>query len=313
MADEPPHSLTRTRTRLERHIQQLGEARAQQILKVRERAALARAAREEELAEAYARYESRRVRRVEDLDGFEDEGVRQLGDAVRPHDGPSWGAIAAGFALIAVIGITGVIVYLLVRRKSDGTLGEVVQHHAPLAAAPQVYLINAGGGQSSVVRAAPVEVATSAAYDDSNTLSALSRIESQLQANNSRAQRIPTSAMLKTYRLPWLGDSSNNSQAVRVATSLDNPYEVVVRVVGPAGGLAALSFSQTELGNQRVIGPGLSMVPTGDVVIIPAGQQPQTIRMNPRQVLFARGNLGPANPTGAVVLSIAATDSYDAR
>jgi len=203
--------------------------------------------------------------------------------------GPSWAALTAGLALLAVVGVTGVIVYLMTRRTS-GT--------QPLAlGAPQMPNINIYTGQVGQV----------------GQTTALDRIETSLAAGNAHATRTPTTALMQSMRLPWLGDSRPQAQAAHVATSLQNPYEVVVRVVAPPGGLAALSLDQGGLNDQPLIAPGMSSVPMRNgVIIIPAGEA-QRILMNPRQSLYARGNMSPDNPTGPVIISVTATDNYDAR
>jgi hypothetical protein len=226
-----------------------------------------------------------------------------------------WTPLAIGIGIIAVIGLAGVIVYLLVRNKDGKTtvLGEIDPRLLPqpvVAPAPQVYLINTGNGQAQVVRAEPV-TPPSPAFDDSNMLSMLGRIESGIGALVNHNKVPYNQSTMRTYRLPWLADASN--PAVRIATAGNVSMEAVVRVVAPPGALAAFSFSPNELNiTQAVVAPGLSSVPAGDTLVVPAGQQ-QPIHMNPRQVLYAKGNMSPTNPTGAVVVSISTVDNYISR
>jgi len=215
--------------------------------------------------------------------------------------------LAVGLGIITLVGLASVIVYLIVRRRDPvtGQLGDGV-----VAQQPQVYLINAGGGQAQVVRAEPV----AAAPANEGASAALERIESRMGSLfNFFTQRkqSATPATMRTYQLPWLGDQNN--PAIRIATAGAEPYEVTVRVVSPPGGLAALSFSPNELNlTQSIVGPNMSAVPTGDTLIIPSGQK-HNVFMNPRQALYARGNFSPSNPNGAVVLSITAGDYYNGR
>lgn len=260
------------------------------------------------------RREADELERALDEEEHQQRRASRWDDLGRPaRDSSFW---TTGLAILAVIGVTGVIVYLLMRRKADGSInlsGYDPRMIPPTQQPPQVYLINTGQASGQITAMQPsLPAPTTAAFDDSRMTAALDRIEGLMQHANTRAQRTGSPTLMKTFRLPWLGDPGNASQAIRVANALDNPYEVTVRVVGPPGALAALSFSPTELMNQPVIAAGISQVPIGDTIIMPAGQR-QTIRMNPRQGLYARGNMSPNLATGAVVLSVSANDNYDAR
>jgi len=245
--------------------------------------------------------------------------IREIHGAASP-----WTPLAIGLGLVAIMGLTGVIIYLLVRKKDDGSttvLGAVDPRLLPQPTpAPQVYLINAGGGQAQVVRAEPVDGGSAQPrFDDSNMLAALGQIGATLshQARdigalvNHSKQPFGQSTM-RTYRAPWLADP--NTPAIRIATAGNVSHEVIVRVVAPPGALAAFSFSPNELNiPQALVAPGVSAVPAGDTLIVPAGQQ-QLIRMNAKQVLYAKGNMSPTlNPTGPVVVSISGVDNYASR
>lgn len=276
---------------------------------MRELAARAEAAEERALA--------RRERDdVEDAE-FEDRPVRALGRRERDFAEPavreiireresSWMPLAVGLGIVALIGVAGVVVYLLVRRKDGETsvLGAVDPRYLPqpMQQAPQVYLINAGGG-GTVTRAEP--------QNDGAMLSTLGRIENGI-GSLVQHNKVPyNQSTMRTYRLPWLADEHN--PAVRIATAGNASMEAVVRVVSPPGALAAFSFSPNELNiPQRTVGPGMSTVPAGDTLVIPAGQQ-QTIHMNPKQVLYAKGNFSNTNPTGSVVVSVSTVDNYVSR
>lgn len=115
---------------------------------------------------------------------------------------------------------------------------------------------------------------------------------------------------MKTYFLPWLGDPL--SQAVRIATAGDDPYEVVVRTVGPPGSFAVFSFDANELNTMDLpaVAPGVTAPPTGgDVLVLPGGQF-QVIRLASKMALFAKGNVGPgvAIPPEGVIISVAGAD-----
>lgn len=236
--------------------------------------------------------------------------VREI---IREKETSPWMPLAVGLGIIAIIGLAGVVVYLLVRRRNGDTnvLGAVdAQHLAAIQQqpqAPQVYLINAGGGQAQVVRAEP---ATSGSNDGA-LLQAIGRLEKGIGSLVDHNKVPYGQSTMRTYRLPWLADV--NTPAVRIATAGAVSMEATIRVVAPPGALAALSFSANELNlAQREVAPGLSSVPAGDTLVIPSGQQ-QQIHMNPRQVLYAKGNMSPTNPTGPVVISISGVDNYISR
>jgi hypothetical protein len=269
-------------------------------------------------AQALARRERNDVEDAE----FEDRPVRALErpERVRAEPvvreivyerGSSWMPLAIGLGIVALIGVAGVVVYLLVRRKDNGetsVLGAIDPRYVPQLQqqVPQVYLINAGSGQAQVVKAEPAN-----GHGDSAMLSMLSRIEAGIDSLVNHNKVPYNQSTMRTYRLPWLADASN--PAVRIATAGNASMEAVVRVVSPPGALAAFSFSPNELNiTQTVVAPGLSTVPAGDTLVVPAGQQ-QQIHMNPRQVLYAKGNISPTSPTGPVVVSISTVDNYVSR
>lgn len=245
---------------------------------------------------------------------FEDRPVRALARHEREVAEPAvreskWVPLAVGLGIIALIGVAGVVVYLLVRRKDNGetsVLGAVDPRYLPQPMqqqAPQVYLINAGGGGGTVTRAEP--------QNDGAMLSTLGRIENGIGALVHHNKVPYNQSTMRTYRLPWLADEHN--PAIRIATAGNASMEAVVRVVSPPGALAAFSFSPNELNiPQRTVGPGMSTVPAGDTLVIPAGQQ-QEIHMNPKQVLYAKGNFSNTNPTGSVVVSVSTVDNYVSR
>jgi hypothetical protein len=256
---------------------------------------------------------------------FEDRPVRALAQREQELAAPavreiirerasSWMPLAIGLGIVAVIGVAGVVIYLLVRRKDGQTavLGEVDPRFVPThmqQQQPQVYLINAGGGQAQVTRAEPANA--SAPANDGAMLSLLGRIEAGIGSLVNHNKVPYNQSTMRTYRLPWLADAGNS--AVRIATAGNSSMEAVVRVVSPPGGLAAFSFSPNELNlAQTVVAPGLSTVPAGETLVVPSGQQ-QPIHMNPKQVLYAKGNLSNSNPTGAVVISISTVDNYVSR
>lgn len=126
----------------------------------------------------------------------------------------------------------------------------------------------------------------------------------------TRLSRPPGPSTFRTFFLPWIGDPS--SEAVRVATAGNEPYEIVIRTVAPPGAFGIFSFDANELNTMElaVVAVGVTGPPTGgDVLIIPGGQF-QIVRLQPKSALFAKGNIGPgaAIPPEGVIISITGGD-----
>jgi len=100
---------------------------------------------------------------------------------------------------------------------------------------------------------------------------------------------------IRTITLPTI-----TGQAVRVANATDVAYKVTVRTVSPPGAFAVLSFDASELNT-----PNLAAIPNGNTLLLPAGQDDE-IRLMPRQVLYAKGNVV------GVVLSVVASELLEA-
>jgi hypothetical protein len=138
----------------------------------------------------------------------------------------------------------------------------------------------------------------------------LAPVQSVLGRFVNQFTRTAGPSTMRTFFLPWLGDPY--SQAVRIATAGNDPYEIVVRTVAPPGAFAVFSFDANELNTMdlAVVAPGITGPPTGgDVLIIPGGQF-QIVRLRPKQGLFAKGNIGPgaAIPPEGVIISITGGD-----
>jgi hypothetical protein len=231
--------------------------------------------------------------------------------ATPPPTSSAWIPVAIGLGVIALVSVAGVVIYMLLRRR-DTALGGVDLPALPAAPQPSVFLINTTTGD--VRTAAPPTAPVVDRRDDRRDeaiLAALQKLGTNVDVLARHTREPFAQSSLRTYRLPWLADAS--TPAVRVATAGDVSAEVWVRVVAPPGALAAFSFTPSELdAPQAIIAPGLSRVPAGETLVVPSGQA-QMIRMNPRQVLYAKGNMSPTSPTGPVIVSIASVDNSVGR
>jgi hypothetical protein len=171
-----------------------------------------------------------------------------------------WIPLAVGLGIIAVVGVAGVIVYLLVRRDRDGgstTLGSVDPRYflpapqaAPApAAAPNIYVINAGGGTVT----APATPALAESIEPPKPVA------------------IPSTAPM-LHRLP----PATSAIPAALASTGAHAIEVNVAVLEPSGATAVLAFS-----------PDLSANP----MVVRAGEE-RRIRIDRRQTLYGKGQHG---------------------
>jgi hypothetical protein len=183
---------------------------------------------------------------------------------VRDDDGAGqrWIGLAVGLSVATVLGLFGLLIYFL-RRPQGGGLG-----------ASSVYLLNSGGGSMGAAQLTPISV---------------------VGADNPIAPS--SSSYMQTIALPNISDLS--TEAARLASATSTPYDVIVRVVGPAGSYAAFSLDQTEL--QR----GGTAIPTGNTVIVQSGEA-HKIRLLPHQAVFAKGQA--PNPGETVYASATANE-----
>lgn len=174
-----------------------------------------------------------------------------------------WSGLALGVGVAALVGVAGVMVYLLVRKKD----GQVVGVQPPMQGLGYGYtppiIINSGGGMSAEITGSLATIARTLGAPESPW----------------------TSSTMKTYTLPSLNDRTRG--AIRVAQATDVPYEVVLRTIGPAGTYAAFSMNVTELNTYQ--GNVVTQPPLGDVVLLPTSQY-QVIKLRPREVLYAKGS-----------------------
>jgi hypothetical protein len=217
--------------------------------------------RERQLAEAEdAEFEDHPVRAL----AVRERNAQQLADA-EPKHSTNWMPLAVGLGIVAVVGVAGVIVYLLLRRDGNktSTLGEVDPRYflpppaMPAAAAPQIYVINAGGGTVTAPSAAP----------------AAPNVEPAL-----KPVAIPsTTPML--HRLP----PATNAVPAALATAAAHAIEVNVAILEPTGAVALLAFS-----------PDLAERP----MALRVGEE-RRIRIDRGQTLYGKGQSGYVTVTVA--------------
>jgi hypothetical protein len=169
-----------------------------------------------------------------------------------------WAGLAVGLGVVAVFGIAGVVLFLILRRGQT----QIVQ-------APSQPLSGSFGG-----------------------LPAFPFFQPQLQPMTAMMSPPTASPGLVDFRplttantrtLPSL--SAARSQAIRIAGSNNAPVRATLRAVGPPGSFAALSFDAGELNI-----PGTAAVlPTGFTYSIPSGGS-QVVDLNRGQYLYAKGN-----------------------
>jgi hypothetical protein len=178
-----------------------------------------------------------------------------------PDDGATnrWAGLAVGLSVATILGLFGLLIYLL--RKQP----------AQALSSPPIYMLNGGGGGMGSTTFAPLAPTPVVGLEPTTSMS-------------------PT--FMQTYALPPLG---NLTGAARLATASDAPYNVTVRVVGPAGAFAAFSSDATELNRGGV------NVPTGQTVIVQSGQE-HKIRLMPGQAVFGVGHA--INPGETVYVSV---------
>jgi hypothetical protein len=194
-----------------------------------------------------------------------------------------WMPLALGLGIIALVGVAGVVVYLLVRRKDDGSstvLGTVDPRYLPqpapavAPAAPQVFVINTGNGSAS----APVPAPTPVTHAETESVTGLGEAP------------LPPFHPSATPFYQRLSSIDSNTPAERLVTAGAHALEVVVHVVEPRGATAVLAFT-----------PNALHTPTA--IILPSGQE-RRIRVDRHQTLYAKGRSSVA--AGQVILSIAA-------
>jgi hypothetical protein len=221
----------------------------------------------------------------------------------------AWVGVAVGASVIALMGIVGIVTYLLTRRKDGNVLSGIAPQLALPATgqsagsssggAPNIYVINTGSGSGKRRRRSVVATNDATGFHEltdagisieapiqnqqPTTAESVQRIDAGITDIASRFTKPPEQPIMNTIRLPSFTDPK--SQAVRLMQALSTPFDGVLRVVGPAGSYAAFSVDPNDL---NVLLPA-GAVPTGSTLIVASGHM-HPLRLNPRQAVFAKGS-----------------------
>jgi hypothetical protein len=197
---------------------------------------------------------ARRQEKYNPLDDFAD----RVADRLDGRSTARWSGLAVGLGIVAVVGLAGVVVYLLVRKRDGkvaGVLGEMPAWN-PMTAFPPINIYNQlpGTAVATVEKDKPTK---------------------NLPETVAQADVVNHDTTMRTVRL-------TPTQAFRVATApSNNPWRVNVRTLGPPGSWAAFA---TDFARLR---PGS---PTADdVMVVPSGAD-IVIHLNPRQILYGMSN-----------------------
>lgn len=230
----------------------------------------ARHTRARELYDAALDRRERIVERLEKVREAAREGTivapTEIPRPVEIHDPARtgmWTGLAVGLGVTAVLGVAGVLVYLLVRKKDGQIVG--VQAIQGLGRPSQPMLMGGGISGAGLSEEAVADV-----------IASMQPAEKAPPAQPS----IWNSSTMKSYTLPSLNDKTRG--AIRVAQATDLPYDVMIRTIGPPGQYAALSLNVGELNSA-------SGVPVGDLILLPTSQF-QTLKLKPKEVLYAKGS-----------------------
>lgn len=184
-----------------------------------------------------------------------------------------WSGLAVGLGFAAFLGMFGVVMYLVMRRRDEDlarAIGEQVSKNLPHSQLGWgLPMLGGQGWQSPAAHAQQVA-----------------------------QQVLPTQVAQATSRgydsaLRTVGLSATSVNRVMTAAG-PNPWHVRLRVVGQPGSSAAFATDQSRLRNSTsAVGE--------EAVVVPSGGEME-FRLNPRQVLFGIGS------TSNVNVSVAATE-----
>lgn len=189
-----------------------------------------------------------------------DDFVDRLSERMDQRASARWSGLAVGLGVVAVIGLAGVVIYLLVRKKDGKVLGQLGE----MAGFPPITIVNQIPGLPGEVRKEKIErVDRDAPYFN-------------LPERVAQADVVNHDTSMRTVRL-------TPTAALRVATApSNNPWRVNIRVLGPPGSWAAFATDYTRLH------PGDPSA--DDVMVVPSGGT-TVVQLNPRQILYGMSNV----------------------
>lgn len=178
--------------------------------------------------------------------------------------------VLIGMALgLGAAAFLGLVVYMIwsQRKLSGASLGALPPSTQP-SPITNIYNISSGPPATSVAAMPPVAVP-------------VMQVEPLTEAV---AQTEPSShdTALRTVTL-------TTTRPSRIATAASsNPWNVTLRVLGPAGTWAVFATDPARLKSATVM--------SDDVTVLPSGQE-TTIRLNPRQVIYGVGSASTVSAT----------------
>lgn len=184
---------------------------------------------------------------------------RQLGrDREREASSPSHGfGLALGLGILAVLGVGGLVLYLIFRKKDGSPV--VVVDGAQLYGAPSATMLPPAPAQPQL----PPHVQVLEAR-------VVPRLEDDIIES-------------KTRSFTLRGPEAGRNHAALIASTKNRMAQVTVRTIGPAGTFAIVASDPAALMDTRPI-------PVGPNGVIPVGQE-STLYLNPGAALYARGNV----------------------
>lgn len=204
------------------------------------------------------------------------EAKRALADRERESGSVGTG-LAIGLGVVAVLGLGLVVAYLLFRKRDDGT-SEITGVEPRVIERHTIREIPIFSGGKKNKKGKKKREQLQVAYHSDSEASYEDIYGTQMMARTGQ------DTSMRTFQLPSI--LTAGTEAVRIATSPSGIHSrATVRVVAPGGGFAVVAFSPGELN----IVWGTNNIPTGDTLVMPAGDQ-QEFRLPPRQAIYAKGS-----------------------
>jgi hypothetical protein len=176
-----------------------------------------------------------------------------------------WIGLAVGLGVAGVIGLIGLLYFLIRRRDGDST--------------PSVYMLNAPSAPMPGNAFAPIPQPQFRFDMGRDQQPITSMLPPPAFLNESDESMMSQQPIMHTYALANLAQPGTPT---RLAQASNTSYDVTLSVVGPEGSYAAFAMEPGELMNPDV------PIPTGNTFILPTCKE-RTIRLLPHQTIYAKG------------------------